>query len=148
MPCDSSESRAAHIDLHRLFYCMSNAEYICRCKDGSPGWVGGGGSQKGRERCGRVKKWLRVEYCELGKAGETNSWMSACWKEKNGDGEGRGKQEGCCKRTHVLPGDLHPKEILWSLLLFVCLLVCECVNSRWCLYELSHSLFMMAPHWQ
>lgn len=142
MPCDSSESHAAHIDLHRLFTACQTLNISATVKKVARG--GEGNTEEERKMW--VRKWLIVKYCEFEKVRWGKLLNEQKLKRERRRRKRRGNQKGCCKRTHVLPGDLYPKEILWSLLcLCVCVGMCVCVNSRWCLYELSQLIYDGSP---
>lgn len=123
---------------------MSNAEYICHCEKGS---LRGEGNTE-EERKIWVRKWLIVLYCEFQKAGETNSLMSESWKEKNREGKEAVNRKDVA-REHMSSQETYTLRKYYDRC-YVCVsvCVCACVNSRWCQYELSHSLFTMTPHWQ
>lgn len=106
MPCDSSESHAAHIDLHRLFTARQTLNISASGKK-----VARGGEKDMRKEM--VKSEVKGRWDKLL---DVHKLRREEEKRKRG-----GKPEGCCKRAHVLPGDVHPKEIPWSLL---CLRVC------------------------
>lgn len=120
MLCDSTESHPAHIDLHRLFtvrQTLNISATVKRVARGGGGWNAEGRSKEtGKKRVNKgsgvnMKRQLR----------QTPDWAHV---DGNVEGERRGKQEGCCNRTHVLPGDSYPQGKLWSSLQHVCVYVC------------------------
>lgn len=153
MLCDSAESHPVHIDLHRLFTARQTLNISATVKrvarGGGGEWNAEGRSKETSKK--RVNKGSGVNMKR--QVRQTPDWAHVDAEEeggeKNVERERRGKQEGCCNRTHVLPGDSYPQWKLWSSLQHVCACVCvRACHSRWRLYELSHSLFMTAPRWQ
>lgn len=140
MPCDSSESDAAHIDLHRLFTACQILNISAAVKK-----VAWGSRKCRRGEWNSGEDMVNKEVERIWKGRWDNSRMSISWKEKNGEGKEEENRKDVATEHTSSQETYTLKEYCDHCCVCVC--VCAC-HSRRRLYELSHSLFMMAPRWR